>query len=543
MVDTISRQAAPSAFVIAGWGVAVLLGEVAGQWQGLVQTTLNDRCTVQIELLLMRTANRLELSAFDDRALHDSLQVLTRQSSFRPMNLMVTTANLLPGVVTVVTLSAFVATVAWWLPVVVVSAALPSVVITTRLMRESWQVTGTNSGFARVLRYLLSLATSAVHAKEVRLFGFGPFLEGRYRSTFEAMRRELRAHHRRRTALPLASVAILVTANLLAVGWTIRGALAGILSAGDVVLVLQSMMAFQPALGGIVAMVSLLGGHLLYFTDLFSFLDRRSGMKVAAVAAALPRPPVRGIRFSDVSFRYPSGALAVQGVSFDLRAGEKVALVGENGSGKSTLVKLLCRLYDPTGGAILVDGIDLREIDLDAWRRRIGAVFQDFGHYQFTVAENIALGDIGNVHDRSRLGQAVAGSGFGVHLDRLKAGLDTQLGSEFGGSDLSGGQWQTLGIARALFRAADVLILDEPTASLDPRAEHELFEHFAGLVRGRTALLVTHRLSSVVMADRILVVKQGTLVEEGTHRDLIVRGGEYAELFQLQAERYQSGPG
>ena len=541
LVDAITRRATPNVLLLAGWGLTLLLGEVAGQWQGLLQTALNDRCTARIELLLMRTANRLELSAFDDRDFHDRLQVLSRQSSFRPMNLMVTTANLLPAFITVVTLSALIGTVAWWLPVLVIAAALPSVVVATRLMRESWQVAGGNSRFARAMRYLLNVATSATHAKEVRLFGFGPYLEERYRSTFAEMQLELRAHHRGRTALPLGTAGVLVLANVLALTWTVRGAVNGSLSAGEVVLVLQSMMAFQPALGGIVAMVSLLGGHLLYFSDLFSFLHRPFGMRAPTRPTSLPLPLMRGITFSNVSFRYPSGTLAVDRVTFDLRPGERVALVGENGSGKTTLVKLVCRLYDPTGGAILVDGVDLRDVDLDTWRERIGAVFQDFGHYQFTVAENIALGDMNGVHDQSRLRKAVAGSGFDAHLDGLREGLHTQLGSEFGGSDLSGGQWQTLGIARALFRKADLLILDEPSAALDPRAEHELFERFAGLVKGRTALLVTHRLASVVMADRILVLKHGKLVEEGTHRDLLARAGEYAELFRLQASRYHTG--
>jgi len=223
--------------------------------------------------------------------------------------------------------------------------------------------------------------------------------------------------------------------------------------------------------------------------------------------------------------------------------GERIALVGENGAGKTTLVKLLCRLYDPSSGSIRVDGVDMRELDLDAWRASIGAVFQDFGRYHLTVAENIVLGRLDGPADDESMERAARGAGFAAHAEGLPDGYETQLGAQFGGVELSGGQWQSLGIARALMRDAEVLILDEPTAALDPRAEYELYARFSELSQGKTTLLITHRLASVQMADRILVLKQGRLIEQGRHADEMRANGEYAALYRMQAEQYQAGAG
>lgn len=275
----------------------------------------------------------------------------------------------------------------------------------------------------------------------------------------------------------------------------------------------------------------------LYFETYFRFTAATPSLQRPTVPQALPAQ-LKHLSFENVTFRYPDGRIALSEVSFGIRAGETVAIVGENGAGKTTLIKLLLRFYDPTEGTVKVDGLDLRTVDLDAWRARVAAVFQNFNRYAYTLGENIRIGDISASWDDEGLSQALEEVGLIDLLDTLNAGLRTPLGKEFGGTDLSGGQWQKLGMARALFRDAEVLILDEPTAALDPRSEYELYQRFARLASGRTTILITHRLSSVRTADRILVLKEGRLIEAGSHSTLLAAGGEYADLWAMQAQRY-----
>jgi len=293
------------------------------------------------------------------------------------------------------------------------------------------------------------------------------------------------------------------------------------------VLLLQSVGSLQQNLYGLVQDGGMLYESLLYFERLEGFLARSS-----ALAPSNAGRMVRGfeeIRFENVGFSYPDGRRALEGIFFVMRRGERLALVGENGAGKTTLVKLLLRFYDPSQGRILVDGVDLRELDLEAWRRLVAAVFQDFGRYALTLRENIVLADLEHQSDLGRLEEAARAGGASELLRRL--GSEAFLSKAFGGTELSLGEWQRLALARAFCRQAELLILDEPTASLDPKEEAHLYGRFAELAQGKTVLLITHRLASVKMADRILVLREGRLVEEGTHRALLERGGTYAELW------------
>ncbi|HYF64921.1 MAG TPA: ABC transporter ATP-binding protein, partial [Herpetosiphonaceae bacterium] len=419
-----------------------------------------------------------------------------------------------------------------------IGATLPLGWANLRLQRQSWDTTVAQGPHTRAMRYFTTLATTDTHAKEVRVLGLGRYLEERYWRAFEALRGETSRRRRRQAPGPLAAAALFAASAILAFWWVVANAMRGHATPGDVVLVLQTLAAAQTYLGGLAGTAALLRGHLLFFDKLFAFLGYQSPMRVEPEARAANFPLRQGIDFSDVGYRYANGGPALEAVSFRIRPGECVALVGENGAGKTTLVKLLCRLYDPTAGAIAVDGADLRTLDLERWRAAIGAVFQDFGRYQLTVAENIALGRLDALAAPELIERAAAQAGFAEHAARLAGGYATQLGGQFGGVDLSGGQWQALGIARALLRDAAILILDEPTAALDPRAEHALFERFRRLAAGKTTLVVTHRLASVALADRILVLKRGRLVEQGSHRELMALDGEYAALYRLQADQY-----
>jgi ATP-binding cassette subfamily B protein len=529
---------------VLAWTGVFLAGRLADELSALVQSDLNERVTAAVELRLMARANSLpDLTPFEQSAFYDELQTLVGEMPRRPLNLMMSTGFLVPGVIASVGLLYLLGGLAWWLPPLLVAATVPTALAGARMQEQSFQVTLRHSPLTRAMRYFARVVTTAAHAKEVRLFGLGPFFEGRYADAAGRFHRES-ASARRRLARPSFAAALAFGAVFgFALWWVAGRAAVGALGLGDVVLLLQGVNLLAGRLGSSAQMTSLVVGHLAVFDQFFRFLDHRPAMAVATPGRPVPRPLREGIVFEKVSYRYPDGTLALDDVSLSVRPGERVALVGENGAGKSTLVKLLCRLYDPTEGRVLVDGTDLRELDLTAWRLAIGAVFQDFGRYQLTVAENVALGRIDALVDRAALERAAAAAGLDAHLDRLAGGLDTQLGVELGGVDLSGGQWQTLGIARALVRDADLLILDEPTAALDPRAEQALFGRFAELSAGRTTLLVTHRLGSVRMADRVLVLKGGRLVENGSHAELLERGGEYAALWRMQAEQYQGGAG
>lgn len=422
-------------------------------------------------------------------------------------------------------------------PLLLLLATLPQALLTFRLQKGVWEAVLFSAPEARRMRYYAEALLNPEAAKEVRLFGLLPFFRGRYLEAFGRLYQELRRARGRQAlgASGLVFVSALATAAALYLG--LRQALLGSGGLGSLVLLLQSVGSLQQNLYGLVQDGGMLYESLLYFERLEGFLARSS-----ALAPSNAGRMVRGfeeIRFENVGFSYPDGRRALEGISFVMRRGERLAIVGENGAGKTTLVKLLLRFYDPCQGRILVEGVDLRELDLEAWRRLVAAVFQDFGRYALTLRENIVLADLEHKSDLGRLEEAARAGGASELLRRL--GAEALLSKAFGGTELSLGEWQRLALARAFFRQAELLILDEPTASLDPKEEAHLYGRFAELAQGKTVLLITHRLASVQMADRILVLREGRLVEEGTHRALLERGGTYAELWGLQARLYQPG--
>jgi ATP-binding cassette subfamily B protein len=327
----------------------------------------------------------------------------------------------------------------------------------------------------------------------------------------------------------------------VAYGYLAWGTLSGDFTIGDLTFLAGSFRRLRTLLEGLLTGFSQMAGQALYLDDLFSFFLIEPEITSKPDALPFPRPMREGLRFENVGFRYPGAERwAVRNLTFTLRAGEVVALVGENGAGKTTLVKLLARLYDPDEGRVLLDGRDLRDYDLESLRSNIGVIFQDFVRYHLTAAENIAVGRIEAAQDRKRIEEAARRSLADDVIQRLPAQYDQPLGKRFRkGTDLSGGEWQKIAIARAYMRDAQLLILDEPTAALDARAEFEVFQHFRELIAGRTAVLISHRFSSVRMADRILVLAEGKLEAAGTHAELLAAGGRYAELFELQAEGYR----
>jgi ATP-binding cassette subfamily B protein len=392
----------------------------------------------------------------------------------------------------------------------------------------------------REMDYLRDLGTKKESAKELKVFGLGDFLQNRYRVISEEISNRNRqlAGRRLRTASVLALLAS--CGYYFAYAVLVYRALHGLLTIGQVTFLAGSLAGFSAQLQTVFSIFTNIADQALYLTDLFDFLAVKPKICNAKNALPAPQPIRHGIEFRNVSFAYPgSDRMVLKNVNLRISAGERIALVGANGQGKTTLVKLMTRLYEPTSGQILLDGIDLRDLDIASLHERIGVIFQDFVRYDMTVRENIAVGNIESRHDEERLVESARKGGALEIVNRLRHGLDQQLGRRFqDGVDLSGGEWQRFALARAHMRDAEILILDEPTAALDPVAESEVFGQFAELTEGKIALLISHRFSTVRMADRIVVLEDGVIREEGTHTDLMARRGRYANLFKLQASSY-----
>jgi ATP-binding cassette subfamily B protein len=525
--------------LVAGWIGALLLEVLLNPWIAAVRGNLGGKLTARVNLLLMGKADTFpDLSHFEDPEFYNKLQILLKEVSYQPTILIETLARGGRSLVTLVAMVGILAPLGFWIPLVILLATIPQIVVSFQYETQIWLTLFENSPQARRMEYCTSVMLTDTYAKEVRLFKLGSLFIGRYLEAFRSLHQSMR-HLRGKQAFWSASLAIVsALGNGVAFYWVVQQAFKGAIGPGSILLLVQSLAYLQRNLEELVRNSLELYENLLYMQQFFSFLDSKPPMILCVPGKPVPAPILSGIIFEKVHFSYPGNRSALD-VSFTLYPGETVAIVGENGAGKTTLVKLLMRLYDPTEGSILVDGIDLRELDLDEWRRQITGVFQDFGRYALTVGENIALGNLEALEHPELLRYAVEKAGIAELVQKFPTRENTHLGKQFGGTELSGGEWQKLALARAFVRKeAQLLILDEPTAALDPRSDYEVYRHFVELAQGKTTILITHRLASVLMADRILVMKAGCLIEEGTHQELLQQGGEYATLWNMQAKQY-----
>jgi ATP-binding cassette subfamily B protein len=517
-----------------------VLADALTRGVALLDQLLSDRFNDATSLRLMAHAATLDLADFEDSETQDMLDRARRQASGRTglISLLFGQAQ---DAATLVGFAAGVASYAPWLIALLAAALVPAFLGEMRLNALGYALSARRTAERRELDYLRQTGASTSTAKEVKLFGLNGFLIGRYRAVSDLLQAENRAFAVRRAGSGAALAALGTLGYYAAYAYLVWRTVEGALSVGDLAFLAASFLRLRGLLAGVLAGLSGLTSQALYLQDLFSFLELRPRV----VSPPRPRPfPARlhsGVVFDDVGLRYPgAGRWAVRHLSFALPAGEVVALVGENGAGKTTLVKLLTRLYDPDEGRILLDGHDLREYDVDALRAGIGVIFQDFVRYDLTVADNIAVGRITDRGDRGLIERAAERGRADEVARRLPRGYDQVVGRLFrGGVELSGGEWQKVAIARAYMRDAALLVLDEPTAALDARAEFEVFQRFKALSRGRTALLISHRFSSVRMADRIVVIADGRVEASGSHAELLAQGGRYAELFELQAAGYR----
>jgi ATP-binding cassette subfamily B protein len=505
------------------------------------QQLLQERLAIHVQLQIMRHAATLDLTDFENAAYYDQLQQAQRESARRPVDMVSGVFGLGRSLVTFATMVALLLGLSPWVAAAALVSPIPAFISGSRYGWWGFQQMRRQSPVRRVMSYLTTLMTTDEYAKEVKLFTAGDYFIDRYERTATAYYDETRQLLVRRylagfgwgTLTTLASSGTFLYVALLAVrGQVTLGALTVFTQAAA-----QVQGAFQGILGGIQGIYE----HGLYLSTLYELLEREPTIHAPEHPAPVRRPFQQGIEFRNVSYRYPGrDALALDDVSFTIEPGQTVALVGRNGAGKSTVVKLLGRLYDPDEGQIFIDGSDVREYDPVELRREFGVMFQDYAAYQVSAGENIGVGNVDRAEDTIAITDAATRAGADDVVAKLPEGYETTLGKWFeGGHQLSGGEWQKIALARAFMRDAQILILDEPTAALDAQAEHDLFARIKSLTRGKMALYISHRFSTVRMADRILFLENGRLVEQGTHEELMELVGRYAELFDLQAASYR----
>jgi len=519
----------------------MMLGQVMDQARTLTEHVLHARLAHHVNTAIIRKSLALDLHYFEDATYYDKLQNAQREADYRALNIVNSSFLLVQNIITLTSFAIILIAFNPLIALVLFGASLPSFLAQTRFSRLSFRLLSWRAPEARRMYYWERLLTQDSAAKEVKLFNLGEPLLARYEKLFWKFYAEDTdlAKKRSLTSLLFGMVASLVYYGAYA--YVALRAMGGTISLGDMTLYLALFRQSQGAFRGMFSNLSSLYESALFMSNLFGFLELTPAMPAAANPRPVPHPIKQGIEFRNVSFKYPNRPEAVlKNVNLFMRPGEKIALVGSNGAGKTTLIKLLTRLYDPSEGQILLDGVDLREYDLNDLRDSIGVIFQDFVRYQATAKENISFGQIKALEDDLRIEGAAERGGASEVIDGLPDKWETMLGQMFErGTELSGGQWQKMALGRAFMRDGEVLVLDEPTAALDAEREYEIFQRFRDLTTGKIAVLISHRFSTVRMADRIAVLEDGAITELGSHAELLALNGTYARLFNMQAEGYR----
>ncbi|MBD2186702.1 ABC transporter ATP-binding protein [Pseudanabaena mucicola] len=520
---------------------AVLIMGLAASQKGLTvcQSLLRVLLGQRVNVLILEKALTLDLAHFEDSEFYDKMTQARSQASSRPLALISRTFGLGQSALTLITFSGLLWNFSIWAVIVLVLAAIPSFIAETRFSEHAFRLFRWRSPETRQQHYLETLLAREDYAKEVQLYQLGEMLLERYRNIFDRLYDEDRNLTIQKGFWGYLLGLLSTGAFYAAYAWIVMEAIAGRISLGEMTMYLvvfrQGQATFSAALTSIGGMYE----DNLYLANLYEFLEQpipqSQGRMIQGIA-------LEGIRFENVSFCYPDSQEPVlKDISLHLKHGEKLAIVGENGSGKTTLIKLLTRLYTPSSGRILLDGIDLNDWDLDTLRRRIGVIFQNFVQYQFTVGENVGVGDVERLNDAQEWDVASEKGMAKPFIENMPLKFGTQLGRWFkGGQELSGGQWQKIALSRAFMRSqADILVLDEPTAAMDAEAEMNIFNHFRSLTKDQMVVLISHRFSTVRMADKIVVMANGRIIEQGSHEQLLAADGRYAHLFSLQAAGYR----
>ena len=541
------------AAIRAGGGVATrvaqlvvlegaLVAAIAAAQRGLslCQSLLRAQLGQRVNVMILEKALTLELQHFEDSEFYDKLTRARREASTRPLSLVTRTFGLVQNGISLVSYGVLLARFSPWAVAVLLLAGLPAFVAEAKFSGDAFRLFRWRSPETRMQIYLETVIAREDHAKEVKLYGLGPRLLERYRDIFRRLYREDRSLTMRRDAWGFGLGLIATAALYGAYAWIAVSAVRRVITLGQMTMYVALFRQGQAAVSAMLAAVGGMYEDNLYLSTLYEYLETEVP---EPLGTALRGPhPEDGVRFEDVSFTYPEAEEpALEHVTLHLTPGTSLALVGENGSGKTTLIKLLTRLYSPSTGRIVLDGQDLRDWDQVSLRERIGVIFQDFARYQMLVGENVGAGDERFFEDEERWRAAAVKGRASEFIETLPSGYRTQLGKWFrDGRELSGGQWQKIALSRAFMRTrADILVLDEPTAAMDAQAEAEVFEHFRQLARERITILISHRFSTVRMADQIAVLARGRIIERGSHEELMKLNGRYAQLFTLQARGYR----
>ena len=512
--------------------------------RNITQQLLQEKMTLQVQLMVMQQSANLDLPFFEDSASYDLLRRAQQDAAMRPVMMVSTAFGLIQTTITFGSMVALLIGVSPLLALIALVSPVPAFVADTRYGWRGYNLSRWASPLRRRMQYLTTLVTTDMYAKEVKLFRLGDYFIERFRllarTYYDRQQRLVTARY----VVGFLWSSITILAGSVTYLYVALQAVAGKLTLGDLTLYTQAASSVQSSIQGILSGFSSMYENNLYLSNLYELLATPSYIQSPPNPSPMPDPLRGEIEFQNVSFSYPgSDFYAVRNVSFRIAPGETIAIVGRNGAGKTTLIKLLCRLYDPTEGRILLDGIDIRELDLDELRGAIGGMFQDYVTYQATASENVGLGDLADIENRPHIEAAARKGGAHELIANLPDGYDTPLGKWFDhGANLSGGEWQKVALSRAFMRDARVLVLDEPTSALDAQAEYELFERLRNLTEGRTAVYISHRFSTVRRADRILFLERGQLVEEGSHEELMALAGRYARLFNMQASAYTGEP-
>jgi ATP-binding cassette, subfamily B, bacterial len=525
--------------VASEFGLAVV-GGVLARAIDYSDSLLADKYTRYVSIQVMKHAAELDLIAYEDPVFYDRLERARVQATDR-LGMIQQIGRLIQLVITTITLSVTIMVYSPWLMLLLIAGVLPAFLGESHFAFLGYAKNFRQTPVRRQLDYLRQVGGSKEAAKELKLFGLSQFLTQRFTKLSDGIYEENVALSRRKLIAGAFLSVIAFTGYYSAYVFVIWRTVTGAYSIGLWYLLSGAILQASSNIQQIFSTVSGIADQALFLTDLLAFFDMQPTIQSKPNALAAPRPIVRGFEFRNVSFRYPGGSrLVLNGLNFHLHPRERVALIGENGEGKTTIVKLITRLYDPTEGQVLLDGVDLKEYRLEDLYREIGVIFQDFMRYEMTARENIAVGRIEEIDDLKSVEDAARKSLADAVIGKLSGGYDQMLGRRFEtGVDLSGGEWQKVALARAYLRDAQLLILDEPTAALDARSEFEVFQRFAELTAGKMALFISHRFSTVRMADRIVVLENGKIAEEGSHEQLARLGGRYKEMFEMQAASYR----
>src|SRR6266700_3880765 len=524
-----------------------LLSSLLSTFSNTVQQLLQEQVSNRVQLDILKKANTLDLAFFENPESYDKMRQAANQSTYQPVSMISQTFDLGRTLVTLFSMIFLLLHLAWWLALVALIVPIPAFFSSTRYGWRGYQLMRRQSPERRIMAYFVSLMTTDTYNKEVKLFNLGSFFIDKFWALATKLYEQDKKLLIRRYLTNFSWTSLTGVANSAIYLYVALQAVVGRITLGGLTLYTQAAVQTGQSFQGLLSGISNTYENTLYVNTLFEFLEYQPRI----VSPSNPQPidpplEIKGpdIEFRNVSFTYPGKdpetQAALKNVSFTMQAGEAIALVGRNGAGKTTVVKLLTRLYDPDKGEILIGGRNIKEYDLKELREQVGVIFQDYVDYYMSARENIGVGRISEIENLGLVTSAAQKSGANAVIEGLPDGYETMLGRWFDeGTQLSGGEWQKIALARAFMRDARILILDEPTSSLDAQAEYEVFAHFRVLTEGKTAIFISHRFSTVRLADRIFVLENGAIIESGSHLELITLGGRYAELFNLQAEAYR----